>query len=76
MKYLLMVLVFALTACSSPKVTSTYEVMCPMSMLHAKVDTITGYHYAYYKSRLSIYAGPDNWREYPITCVVTQLNKN
>ena len=80
MKYFLLMSAFALTACSSPKLTSdrlTYEVICPMTMLHAKVDTITGYDYVYYRSSLAIYTGPDNnikWREYPMTCVVSTIN--
>jgi hypothetical protein len=76
MKYFLLMSAFALTACttSSPRESRlTYEVMCPMSMLLAKVDTITGYHYYYTSSSLTIRTGP-SWREYPNNCVVSTIN--
>jgi hypothetical protein len=75
MKYFILMLAFAFTACSSSKEPShllTYEVTCPVTIQLAKVDTITGFGYKYYESSVMIYSA--EFREYPKTCVVSRIN--
>ena len=78
MRYTILALVF-LAACSAPQVTpdqlKQFEVTCPVTIQIAKVDTITAYQYNYYESSLAIYTGKGmEYREYPKTCVVSEIH--
>ena len=78
---MIIVLLTCIMACApvketAPSSTKTVQITCPMNHTTVVVDTLQNIVvYSYNGIRLGVYTYTDEWREFPITCVVKEIKR-